>query len=67
VDYIIDKHHIDLTDYGLEASDSRVIQSLMTGDSAGVTEKIFLWDIVANKRNGIGRFALLHCGQGFTE
>lgn len=61
-DYLLERNHIDLTVYGLTADDVRFIKWLIHGLSPQMSwpsglgrteEKRFLFDIVANQRNGI--------------
>ncbi|KAG0499112.1 hypothetical protein HPP92_003803 [Vanilla planifolia] len=53
VDYIADQHHIDIDSECLRKVKDMIIASSNTRVTNGTNEKRFLYDIVANGRNGI--------------
>ncbi|PIN13017.1 Metal-dependent phosphohydrolase [Handroanthus impetiginosus] len=52
IDYIVDEHNIDIDSDGLKKVKEMIIAS-GNGTSKSSKEKLFLYDIVANGRNGI--------------
>lgn len=53
VDYIVDENHIDIDSVTLRKVKDMIITSSDTAESESRKEKPFLYDIVANGRNGI--------------
>lgn len=53
VDYIVDEHHIEMDDGMLKKVKEMIVASRKHGSADSVKEKRFLYDIVANGRNGI--------------
>ncbi|XP_021727013.1 deoxynucleoside triphosphate triphosphohydrolase SAMHD1 homolog isoform X2 [Chenopodium quinoa] len=53
VDYIVDEHHIEMEDGMLKKVKEMIVASTEHGSAERVKEKRFLYDIVANGRNGI--------------
>ncbi|KAJ6795684.1 deoxynucleoside triphosphate triphosphohydrolase SAMHD1-like protein [Iris pallida] len=53
VDYIVDENHIDIDSVSLRKVKDMIITSSDTAESESREEKRFLYDIVANGRNGI--------------
>ncbi|KAL0904470.1 hypothetical protein M5K25_026589 [Dendrobium thyrsiflorum] len=53
VDYIVDQHHIDIDSECLKQVKDMIIASSNVSVANGMKEKRFLYDIVANGRNGI--------------
>ncbi|KAL2903268.1 Deoxynucleoside triphosphate triphosphohydrolase SAMHD1-like protein [Bienertia sinuspersici] len=53
VDYVVDEHHIEMDDGMLKKVKEMIVASTEHGSADNVKEKRFLYDIVANGRNGI--------------
>ncbi|CAI0462534.1 unnamed protein product, partial [Linum tenue] len=53
IDYIVDKHHIDIEPECLKKAKEMVVASTEHGSHNSPTGKQFLYDIVANGRNGV--------------
>ncbi|KAJ0989088.1 hypothetical protein J5N97_007444 [Dioscorea zingiberensis] len=53
VDHIVDEHHIDIDSSTLKNVKEMIISSSKVSDGKSTKEKQFLYDIVANGRNGI--------------
>ncbi|RVW46642.1 Deoxynucleoside triphosphate triphosphohydrolase SAMHD1-like [Vitis vinifera] len=53
VDYIVDEHHIDIDSETIKQVKEMIVASCGTSQAKSSREKHFLYDIVANGRNGI--------------
>ncbi|GMH42876.1 hypothetical protein BSKO_10795 [Bryopsis sp. KO-2023] len=56
IDWMVDTYNIDLTNYGLKASDLGLIKSLIAGTKPSpemTSEPSYLWDLVANHRDSL--------------
>lgn len=53
VAYLVDEHHIEMEDGMLKKVKEMIVASTEHGSADHVKEKKFLYDIVANGRNGI--------------
>ncbi|XP_021842910.1 uncharacterized protein [Spinacia oleracea] len=53
VDYMVDEHHIEMEDAMLKKVKGMIVASTEHGSAYRVKDKRFLYDIVANGRNGI--------------